>query len=259
MLWRERKVLRDRAAGMVFDWRSGHGSSRRLFFAFIVALSFGGALFAYVRIREPEPTHFRHDQIDLTLVDLSSEQNRWLAEIIDRETLFHRRWDVADPSILESVVAASLAARSPRSYQATLRELSPPAPEVALTNLPGMGPEVLPPPEPFESVVAANPPVNWWVEVQVVDGPAGVQPFSFPWPAADDARELSEGEIWTVLLAVDWQGKLVVHEPISESVNARTSVILARCRKLKFPAVAPETPLRWWKLEARVVNSLRPE
>ena len=34
MFWRYRKVLRDRAAGMVFDWRRGHGSSYRVLIAF---------------------------------------------------------------------------------------------------------------------------------------------------------------------------------------------------------------------------------
>jgi len=121
-----------------------------------------------------------------------------------------------------------------------------------------MGPAQLPPPALVDSVVYASPPANWWVEVRVIDAPThglgNITPFSFPWPSPDRARELSEGEMWTTLLAVDWKGEPLLLEPSTESSNARTPVILSEYRKLKFPPLAEGSPLRWWKLEARLVN-----
>ncbi len=254
MFWRHRKVLRDRAAGLVFDWRKGHGSARRFIIAGIVAASCWGALLAYVQIREPEAGELVDKQIHLTLVDLDDDQNRWLADLIDRETLFHRRWDVSDPSIIESASEAALALHSPRTYEATLREITLPTPVVSLANLPGMEPEILPAPQQVDSVIFASPPVNWWVDVRAIDGPEGIEPFSFPWPKSIGEKGLSEGEIWTVLLAVDWNGEVVINEPTIQSDNARTSVILAKYRELEFEALSKKAPLRWWKLEARVVN-----
>ena len=259
MFGRHRKVLRDRAAGMVFDWRRGHGSARRLVFAAIVSFSFWGGLLAYVKIRDPEQGMPVDDQIDLTIIDLDAPENRPLAELIDRETLFHRRWDVGDDTAIKREVAVALKKNPPRVYEATLREVSLPMPEPTLANLPDLSPGMIPEPDPVDSVVFASPPVNWWVEVSLVDGPKGLEDFSFQWPEADPDREMSEGEIWTVLLAVDWKGKVVVNEPTINSVNARTRVILDKYRALNFEALAKEGPLRWWKLEARVVNRPLPE
>ncbi len=259
MFWRHRKVLQDRAAGMVFDWRSGHGSARRLLVAGVVAISIWGALLAYVQISEPAAATVVAAPIDLTLVDLDAEENRWLGEQIDRETLFHRRWNVDDPSALTAATAAALAEQSPRIYQPTLREIPTPAERVTLATLPGMGPDSLPPPQAVPSIAFASPPANWWVEVRVIDGPATLAPFSFKWPDPDPERGLSQGEIWTVLLGVDWRGKVVVNEPTIKSSNVRTPVILKKYRALTFLPLPKKSPLRWWKLEARVVNRPPPE
>lgn len=259
MFWRHRKVLRDRAAGMVFDWRRGHGSARRMVIAAIVAASFWGVLLAYVQIRDPDPTSPVDDQIDLTMVDLDAPGNRWLAELIDRETLFHRRWDVRDSSAIETEIAAALALKSPRTYEPTLREIVLPGPDISLATLPGQGPSILPDPDNVDSVIFASPPVNWWVEVRVVEGPDGLAPFSFAWPDSDPGREMSEGEIWTVLVGVDWQGKIVFNEPTINSVNSRTPVLLKKYLALEFAALPEKSPLRWWKLEARAVNRPLPE
>ncbi|MFT6181371.1 MAG: hypothetical protein ACI9NQ_000356 [Paracoccaceae bacterium] len=259
MFWRHRKVLRDRAAGMVFDWRRGHGSTSRMIIAVIVATCFWGALLAYVQISDPDPPHPIDDQIDLTMVDLDARENRWLAELIDRETLFHRRWDVRDPSAIETEVVTALALKSPRTYEPTLREIILPGPDVSLVTLPGRGPTALPDPDRVDSVIFASPPVNWWVDVRVVEGPDGLAPFSFPWPDSDPGREMSEGEIWTVLIGVDWQGRVLVNEPTIKSSNSRTPVLLKKYRALKIAALPEKSPLRWWKLEARLANRPLPE
>ncbi len=251
MFWRHRKVLRDRAVGMVFDWRRGHGSARRLLLAAVFSASFWGALLAYVQIREPESAPPADEQIDLTLVDLDKQQNRWLAELIDRETLFHQQWDVSDSTAIEGAVVRILSQNSPRTYNPTLREITLPGPAPHLRTLPGYEAGVLPSPFPVESVVFASAPVNWWVEVSPVDGPDGLQPFAFEWM---DARPMSEGEIWTILLAVDWQGRVVVSEASEKADDPRTAGILEECRALAFEALPEKSPLRWWKLEAIVVN-----
>ena len=242
---------------MVFDWEKGHGSVRRMLIAALVAASILGGLLAYVEVREPALANSAKGEIDLTMVNLEDEEHRWLAEMIDRETLFHRRWDVSDPSVLASVTADALSVKSPRTFEATLLEIESPPQDVSLSNLPGMEAAALPLPDSVDTAVFASPPVNWWVEVSIVDGlmgKKGLEAFSFPWPEADPDRELSEGEIWTVLVGVDWQGQVVLSEPTIESQNARTPVILAKYRSVKFPALSKKGPLRWWKLEALIVN-----
>ena len=255
MFWRHRKVLRDRAAGMVFDWRRGHGSSYRLVVAIIVSASFWGAILAYVDVREAEQVDPVDDQIDVTIVDLDADQNRWLAELIDRETLFQQRWDTTDSTVIDEAEKRALDANSPRVYELTLREISLPAPETKLLNLPGMGPGELPSPDPVESVVFATPPVNWWVEVGVVEGPEGVAPFAFPFEWPDDPKLMSEGELWSVVLTADWRGRVVAVEGWWEkSRDRRTQVILEKVKSQEIAALSGKGPLRVWRLEARVVN-----
>ena len=257
MMQGHRKVIGDRAAGMVFDWRKGHGSAFRMLIAVLVSASVWGVLLAYVEIREPKLASSAKGEIDLTMVDLDDDRNRLLAEMLDRETLFHRRWDVSDSSALDAATAEALAVRSPRSFEATLLEIEVPERDVSLSDLPGMSAAALPPPDAVDSVAFATPPENWWVEVFVVDGPTGkngLEPFSFPWPEESADLELSEGEMWAVLVGVDWEGKVVMNEPTSKSSNERLEVILAKYRTLEFSPLPKKGPLRWWKLEARIVN-----
>lgn len=236
---------------MVFDWRRGHGSARRLLVATIVSATFWGALLAYVQIREAEAAPLVDEQIDLTIVDLDREENRWLAELIDRETLFHQRWDVSDSTTIDEAVATALAENPARTYEPTLREIKLPDPEPRLETLPGYGPGVLPDPYPVESVVFANPPVNWWVEVSPIEGSEDFKPFAFKWM---DPQPMSEGEIWTILMAVDHEGRIVVSEVSNKADDPRTEIILAECRARDFGSLDEPGPLRWLKLEAIVVN-----
>ena len=51
------------------------------------------------------------NEIDVAVVDLDAEQNRWLAELIDRKTLFQQRWNVNDSTVIDDVVEKAMAAR----------------------------------------------------------------------------------------------------------------------------------------------------
>lgn len=255
MFWRERRVRRDRAAGMVFDWRRGHGSTPRLFFAILVSACFWGGLLAYVRVREPAPSEFDDDQVDLTLVDLEDGRNQWLVALIDRETLFQQRWRVADPSLAEQEVDRLMAEDSPRQYDPVLREIPRPTATVALSNLPGREAEVLPPPEQVASVSLALPPENWWIEVAMVDGPEGFEPVAFPfsWPA--DPGLMSEGDVWFVVAAVDEDGTVVsIDGSRAKAGDPRTPAILEEIRARGLTGLADGGGIRIWRLQARVVN-----
>lgn len=255
MFWRHRKVLRDRAAGMVFDWRRGHGSSYRLLIAFVVSAAFWGGIRGFVKVREVEPVETEQNQIDVSMVDLDSSLNGGLAELIDRKTLFQQRWKVSDATVIDRLVEDTLAATTPRVYEPTLRQISLPKPEVKLENLPGMGPGALPKPDAVASVTYATKEANWWIEIKVIQGPPGVKNFEFPFDWAQDPKLMSEGEIWSIVLTADWRGRIVAVEGWWEKANdARTVPILERIRSEKIEPMAEEGPLRVWRLEAEVVN-----
>jgi len=251
-MWRARRVKRDREAGMVFDWRTGHGSTRRLVIATVVSASFFGALLAYVQIREAKSSPLIDQQINLTVIDLDLESNRWFSELLERETLFHDRWDVSNTVAVDEIISGALAASPVRIYSRQLREIEPPKPDLTIEPLPGMGPKVLPPPEEIPVVAFATPPVKWWLEIQSVQGPGDWGGVSFEWPNPKD--QMSEGEVWTLLAGVDWEGHVLTCSAWEESDDARTPLILGRCRSASFPALEKPGPLRWWKLQARVVN-----
>ena len=255
MFWRHRKVMRDREAGMVFDWRRNHGSTRRLLIAALVSATFWGVLLAYVEIGVEEEETASDAQIDLTLVNLDLKQNIWLAELLDSETLFHRRWDVSETEVQELAIAQAVQKNSLRIYEPTLREISMPQTTPTLASLPGYEAGVLPDPELVELTTFASPPVNWWVKVAVVDGPNGgieVEPYQFEWTGPLD--QMSEGETWTVLMGVDWQGEIVVSETSDQAKGPKAEMILKKLRETKFPALEKKAPLRWWRLESCVVN-----
>lgn len=249
---RTKRVQRDRAAGMVFDWRSGHGSFSRLLVAVLVSGAFWGALLTWVRISKAESGSISDRQIDLTVVDLDQESNRWLADLIDRETLFHRRWDVSQSPVLDQEIMRAISVAPVRSYTPRLREISRPAPGLEIEFLPGMGLQVLPPAEQTPPQEFATPPVNWWVEVRPVAGTTNWDGFAFSWPNPKD--QLSEGELWTLMLCLDWRGEVVLCSPWEAVADPQTAVIVAHCRQPVYPALDSPGPLRWWKLQAEIVN-----
>lgn len=255
MFWRKRKVLRDRAAGMVFDWRRGHGSTQRLFLGLLVSGLFWGGLLAYVQIREPHEAVLEDDQIDVTLVDLDEEGNRWLADLIDRETVFQQRWEVGNSGQVEDEVERLLVDLTPRVYEPTLREISMPEVKVGLSDLPGWEAGVLPEPDQVEAVSFATPPVNWWMDVQVIEGPKGLGDFAFEFPWSGDASLMSEGESWIVVATVDWRGTVVsIDGGWEKAEDPRTREILDQIRSHEFGRLPTDGGLRIWRMEATLVN-----
>lgn len=255
MFWRYRKVLRDRAAGMVFDWRRGHGSSYRLMIAFVVSATFWGVVYGFIQVREVGSVELEKNEIDVAMVDLNADQNRWLAELVDRKTLFQQRWDVSDPTLIDHVVDEAMVATLPSVYAPTLRQISLPKPEVKLANLPGMGPDALPRPDTVASVRYGTKKGNWRIEVKVVEGPEGLKPFDFPFGWPQEPKLMSEGEIWAIVLTADWRGRVVAVEGWWEKANdVRTQPILDRLRSVMIEPVPEEGSLRTWRLEAEVVN-----
>lgn len=251
-MFRKRKLLRDRAAGMVFDWRRGHGTTYRLLFAAVVSASFWGALFGYVQIRQTKSIPLVDAPIDLTVVNLDSPQNRWLAEIMDREALFHERWDVSASRALDREIERASGSLKVAPYVPRLSEIPPFLPRPSLINLPDRGPGSLPPPEEVAPVIFASPPVDWWVEFRAIDGAPNWGGFSFRWP--DQKAALSEGETWTVLIGLDWQGGIVTSTAWEDAADPRTPFILEKVRESNFPRLPKEGPLRWVKIEARIYN-----
>jgi hypothetical protein len=255
VFWRHKKVLRDRAAGLSFDWRRGHGSTSRLVFAIILVTAVFWVVLASVKIREPEGIALEDDQIDLTLIDLDDERNRGLAALIEKETLFQERWKVVEPARVDREVEKLLAATSPRIYQAKLQEMEMPVVMVPPQTLPGRGADVLPSPDQVESVVFATPPANWWIEVSAIAGPSGFEPLAFPFPWPDDPALMSEGDFWTVVATVDGSGRMVsIDAGWQKSKDPRTPQILEKIQELGLKKLSGNEGLALWRLEARLVN-----
>lgn len=261
MFWRIRKVKRDRAAGMVFDWRRGHGSTWRLALSILVSGVVWGGLLASLQIRGPQPVDLEDDRIDLTLVDLDEDRSRWLAEVMDRETLFQDGWEVSGSGQVEEVVGQILSATSPRAYDPAPRDLPPLEGSAVSAGVPGWGALQLPDPEAVAAVTFVTPPANWGIEVEVIEGPEGFSGFSFPFPADGSspiAALMSEGESWIVVAVADWRGVVVSLDGSWEKDNdPRTARILEKIRARRVSPLAGEGPLRIWRLQATVVN--RPE
>ena len=255
MIWRHRKVLRDRAAGLVFDWRRGHGSLGRMVFALLVSAGFWGVLLGYVRVREPVGVRVEEDQIDLTVVDLGEKRNQWLAALIDRETRFQQRWRVEPGERVEREVARLLAENSPRDYRARLREITLSEVMGEPRNLPGYGAEVLPDPDLVSSVTLSRPPANWWIEVRPIAGEAAIEPFAFPFSWPEDPALMSEGDSWLVVVAIDEGGAVVSLDGGWEKAgDPRTAAVLEEIRGRGLSGLKAGSGLRLVRLEARLVN-----
>jgi hypothetical protein len=243
-----KKLHRDRQAGLHFHWHLPHGSLGRLLIGGLVATLFWGALMAYVQVRVPDPLPLPQRAGDLEIVDLEHPANRWLSEVVERESPFHSRWEVRDDSRLNREIADALKRSAPSPYQPTLQiiDLSVSAPE--LRGLPGVSSHRLPAPEAV--TIAAIPTSNpeWWIEVSNREAQSKWGGTSFRWTGENAA--LSPGETWTFQLIVDWRGIVVSCLPL-EGLKENTALELAKTlRELRYPLAKKDAPLRRWMLDA---------
>ena len=79
MFWHYRKVLRDRAAGMVFDWRRGYGLSYRLFIAFVVSVAFWGGIYGFLQVDKAGSVELEKNEIDNQTIKFISKRTAWCA------------------------------------------------------------------------------------------------------------------------------------------------------------------------------------
>lgn len=251
MLWQIRKIHRDRAAGMVFDWRQGHGSWGRFLFAAMVSAAFWGSVLAFVEIRDPLDPALADDEVDLTLVDLDLPANRWLSDLIEKETFLNQRWNLPPSNFVDQWIAEITSAAPHRNYRPSIQPIGPPTPVPSLQSLPGFGPGNLPIRQEIERVPFEIPPMEWWIEVRTLDGPSTVVAFSAPWTADGP---MSAGETWIVTVGANRQGQVVVCESWENESDPRTPEILTLCRTQAWPADDQSSAIRWWRLEAKVVS-----
>ncbi|MDA7882372.1 hypothetical protein N9A94_08720 [Akkermansiaceae bacterium] len=252
MIWRRRQVIRDRKAGMVFDWRRGHGSTGRLFFATIVSFLIFGIILGYVQFRLPEQPVLKEQMADVTFVDISEKSNRWLAEVFEEESPFAHRWEVASSKSLEEEITRQLSTVSPRHYQPALREVPLPEKPLTLVSLPGLGPKNIPPPEEVERKAVILPVARWALSVKPVSESGGWKGAIIDWEESD--KRLSEGEVWTILLGLDWRGRVLNCSPLAGDEDEVGERVFKRLREARYPAIERHGAERWITIEVRLVN-----
>ena len=257
MIWRKRRVIRDRKAGMVFDWRRGHGSTGRLFFSGIVSCLIIGIIFGYVQFRHPEKPALREQVADVTFIDVSEKFNRGLADIIDEESPFAHRWEVASSKSLEEEITRQLSTVSPRHYHPALREIPVLKKPLTLVSLPGLSPKNYPAPEEVERKPVKLPKSRWALSVQPVSGAGDWKGAIIDWDDSDE--NLSEGEVWIILLGLDWRGRVLNCSTLSGDGDEFTREVLGLLRAASYPALKRNDPERWITIEVRLVNLVTEE
>ena len=257
MIWRKRQVVRDRKAGMVFDWRRGHGSTGRLFFSGIVTCLIFGVIFGYVQLRRPDKPVINEQMADVTLIDVSEKSNRWLAEVVEEESPFAHRWEVASSKSLEQEITRQLSVASPRHYQPALRKIPIPEKPLTLVNLPGLGAKRLPPPEEVERKEVVLPVSRRALAVTPVSEAGDWRGMIIDWEGEE--KNLSEGEVWTILLGLDWRGRVLNCSPLSGDEDEFGKEVFQRLRTTQYPAVKRNSAERWITIEVRLVNLVTEE
>ena len=76
-----------------------------------------------------------------------------------------------------------------------------------------------------------------------------------------DGKEegLSEGASWTVLLGVDWRGRVLTCSLMSGETNEFWEEVLRRLRFAGYPVVKRSEEIRWSTVEVRLVNLVTAE
>lgn len=260
MILRGRKVMRDRKAGLVFDWRGGDGSLVRLGLAAAVTGVLVAALFFTVQLDAVAVSRVSDGRTDLTVVDLEKRENRWFADLVEREALFLERWEGSDEGVRDGKIAGVSVLRPIETYSPTLREFEEVSEAVRVVGRPGLVVDALPAPAPVGIPVFSPPVPDWWLEVRAAGDGVAWQGLEVPWGEVINrggerrVSPLSEGEYWTVVLGLDWRGGVVMCEAPQESDDSRTEFVLSFLRSRSYPGLGAEGPVRVWTLVARLFN-----
>ncbi len=247
MFLRGRRLVQDRKAGLVFDWRKGHGSFTRLVMAVALSSLFCGVLFSYVRIERPEEMPLLEQGKPVTMMNLALPENQWLADLIERESPFDGKWEVRNDLRLEEEMEQALGMVTPARYVPKLIEASFVEEISPLKSLPGE--ERLPLPEPVSWPKVARQPAQWWIEFESPGH--DWSDYAMPW---EQQEKISAGESWGFLVGLDPSGAVVSCielEGRGEETTARLSEALQRA---PFPENRRAKKIRWWKILAIAVN-----
>lgn len=248
----QKKLKRERAAKLHFDWHLQHKSWGRLLIAIPISLLFWGAVLAYLQIEKIEPTPLPERSTELEFINLDSPENARLSMLIDRESLFVNRWDVRDKDALESFIEGTLDKISHRPYQVQLQKIATLPALSTVNGLPGFRPDKLPPPQPVEILPRNRPTPEWWINVTKTSGLGSWNGLSFRWEGAP--LELSDGETWTYQVGVDWRGRIFSILPLKGLRDSVSKEIHETLSISTFPRIAEDAPLRWWFLEASATD-----
>jgi hypothetical protein len=249
---RQKKLKRDRKAGLHFHWHLPHGSLGRTLVALLIATLFWGVLLAYVEIRPLTPTPLPERAADLEIIDLDSPANGRLADYIDRNSPFLSRWEVRSPENLKREISRALAVNSLRDYRVSLEPVEIPEAPEPLRGIPGWGIDRLPVPEKVTIEPGERPASEWWIMIEKTSGEGEWDGLSFRWNG--EAQDLSAGETWTYQIGLDWRGRLISSLPLKGRREAASRQVHEALRVATFPQLGEDEAIRWWMLQAHAVD-----
>lgn len=122
----KRKRALDREAGLVFSWRTRDRSQGRVMVAVVVSGAFWLLLLGMVRVVPLHGEARIERGVDLTVVNLNEDKNRWLDEIVKRDVPFPSRWQLLPAPTTEAWIENAVALVEPPQYVAKYPEIDDP-------------------------------------------------------------------------------------------------------------------------------------
>jgi len=253
MFLRGRRLIRDRHAGLVFDWRKGHGSFTRQMIALILGVGICSALFAYVKIEKPETPGIipgASQASPVTVVNLSLAENQWLARVVENASPFSGGWDVSDDQRLLEEIERAQGMVTPARYTPGFAEIEMIEKIPPLESLPGT--EALPAPKSVSWPKVARKKARWWIEFEA-EGRDWVD-FAIPWNDQDGKFLINAGETWGFLVELDLTGTVLSCIELEGRGSPRSEFLSAALKTAPFPEDRKARETRWWKILATAVN-----
>ncbi len=252
MILTGRKLVKDRQAGISFDWRRRHGAFLRYVFAFSIAALLVGSLFAYVRISLPEKPETVEQGKAVVLMNLDLPQNRWLSQLIEREAPYVEPWPVSDDTRLQAEMDRSLGILTPALYAPELIPVKREEKLVAGSNLAG-GLILLPPvevPVSSSSLVEVEKAAQWWVEFEAL----GQTWLDFAVPLDQAKGLITEGDTWGFYIGLDARGLVFSCIELEGRDDPQTIDLKEALERAPFPQNTDTRKQRWWKIVGTAVN-----